>query len=82
MNQPWVYTCSSSWDDPEGWDGEGGGSRAQDGENHHFFKKTFFSILRSIKFVIIKHVFPEEKNKMKKKNSLYYYCLETTAANI
>lgn len=35
-----------------------------------------------MKFVIIKHVFPEEKNKMKKKNSLYYYCLETTAANI
>ena len=22
------------WDDPEGWDGEGGGSRDQDGETH------------------------------------------------
>ena len=29
-----------------------------------------------MKFVIIKHVFPEEKNEMKKKKSLYYYCLE------
>ena len=27
--------CSGlvSWDDPEGWDGEGGGRRVQDGEH-------------------------------------------------
>ena len=23
------------WDDPEGWDGEGGGRRVQDGEHMH-----------------------------------------------
>ena len=28
------------WDDPEGWDGEGGGRRAQDGEHMYTHGKT------------------------------------------
>ena len=36
--------CSGlvQWDDPEGWDGEGGGRRAQDGE--HMYTHTFMSM--------------------------------------
>ena len=32
------------WDDPEGWNGEGGGSRVQDGEHmytHHWFMSMY-----------------------------------------
>ena len=33
--QSYETGCSGPvhWDDPEGWDGEGGGSRVQDGEH-------------------------------------------------
>ena len=31
------------WDDPEGWDGEGGGREAQDGE-HMYTQGRFMSI--------------------------------------
>ena len=31
------------WDDPEGWDGEGGGSGVQDGE-HMYTRGRFMSI--------------------------------------
>ena len=34
MNPPQVYMCSPHWDNPEGWNGEGGGWSVQDG---HFF---------------------------------------------
>ena len=31
----WMHECSGlvHWDDPEGWDGDGGGSGDQDGEH-------------------------------------------------
>ena len=34
------------WDDPKGWDGEGGGSRVQDGEKKK--KKTHSNFLNII----------------------------------
>ena len=32
-----------AWDDPEGWDGEGGGRRVQDGE-HMYTRGGFMSM--------------------------------------
>ena len=36
--------CQESWDDPEGWDGEGSGREAKDGEHmytHGGFKSMY-----------------------------------------
>ena len=40
MNPPQVYM---HWDDPEGWYGEGGGRRVQDGE--HMYTCVFFFLI-------------------------------------
>ena len=44
---------AGAWDDPQGWDGEGGGSRVQDGEHmytHGWFMwmygKTHYNIVK------------------------------------
>ena len=52
MNPPQAYMCSRDtgclglvhWDDPEGWCGEGGGRRVQDGEHVYFhFSQCIFT---------------------------------------
>ena len=41
------------WDDPEGWDGEGGGSRVQDGE-HMYTSGWFMSLYGKTHHNIVK----------------------------
>ena len=35
------------WDDPEGWDGEGGGRGVQDGEHTHTHMHTMLACIKS-----------------------------------
>ena len=52
MNETW---CSElvHWDDPEGWDGEGGGRGVQDGE-HMYTHGCFMSMYGKNHYNIIK----------------------------
>ena len=52
------------WDDPEGWYGEGGGRRVQDGE-HMYTCGRFISIVGKNQYNIVKF-----KNKIKLKKNL------------
>ena len=38
-----ILKMENNWDDPEGWDGEGGGRRVQDGE-HMYTHGGFMSM--------------------------------------
>ena len=43
------------WDDPEGWDGEGGGRGIQDGE-HMYSRGRFMSIYGKNHYNIVKYL--------------------------
>ena len=49
------------WDDPEGWYGEGGGRRVQDGQTHVYLWRIHFDIWQN-QYNIVKY-----KNKIKLK---------------
>ena len=63
------------WDNPEGWDGEGGGRGVQDGEHkytHGRFKSNIkFEIAKKI-LIIISSVTDQEK-KIRDMNKMYNY---------
>ena len=74
-----IQGCSGlvHWDEPEGWDGEGGGKGVQDGEHmytHGGFKSMYGktnTILSKINKLIFKKLiaeFPEGNNKS---NAIY-----------
>ena len=50
------------WDDPEGWYGEGGGRRVQDGE-HRYTCGRFISIFGKTNIVKFKNKIKKNKNK-------------------
>ena len=55
------------WDDPEGWYGEGGGRRVQDGE-HRYTCGGFISIFGKTNIVKFKNKIKLKKIKCKKIN--------------
>ena len=63
------------WDDPEGWNGEGGGRRVQDGEHMYtccvfifIFGKTN-TVMKSLKIKLNLKKNHQKKKKRKKKNA-------------
>ena len=67
-------------DDPEGWDGEGGGSGIQDGEHiytHGWFMwmygKNHYNIVKLLASNENKYFFKKEKKKLKKRERQILY---------
>ena len=46
-----ILKMENNWDDPEGWDGEGGGRRVQDGE-HMYTHGGFMSMYGKTKTIL------------------------------
>ena len=42
------------WDDPEGWYGEGGGRRVQDGEHMYILADSFWYMAKPIQYCTVK----------------------------
>ena len=63
------------WDDPEGWFGEGGGRRVQDGE-HMYTCGRFILIYGNNQYNIVKLKFKKKKRKKKELSSFINNCSE------
>ena len=50
------------WDDPEGWDGEGGGMGVQDGE-HMYTRGGFMSMYGKTNTILLSNLPPIKINK-------------------